>query len=158
VGVTLDQQLDHAELVTGHDLGTARLRPVQTGGAWSVETIWETQDVGMFMSNPVLVGDVLYGLSHKASGQFFALDAATGKVLWLGEPREAANTAVVKAGRHLFLLNDDAELLVAAATPAGLKPERRYTVATSSTWAQPAVSGNRIFIKDVSTLALWTLD
>jgi len=27
----------------------------------------------------------------------------------------------------------------------------------SSTWTQPALSGNRIFVKDVSSLALWIL-
>jgi hypothetical protein len=57
----------------------------------------------------------------------------------------------------LFLLNDDAELIVAGATPSGIEPVRRYTVADSSTWAQPAISGNRVFIKDVSHLALWTV-
>jgi hypothetical protein len=147
---------DGTLIVTGHDLGTARLRPAQKDGKWTVETVWETQDVGMFMSNPVLVADVLYGLSHKASGQFFALDAKAGKVLWLGDPREATNTAVVKAGNLLFLLNDDAELIVAFGNPAGLEVLRRYTVADSSTWAQPTISGNRVFIKDVSNLALWT--
>jgi outer membrane protein assembly factor BamB len=130
---------------------------VRNGAAWTVETVWETQDVGMFMSNPVLVGDTLYGLSHKASGQFFALDARSGKVLWLGEPRQATNTAVVKAGNTLFLLNDDAELIVAGASSSGIEPVRRYTVADSSTWAQPTISGNRVFIKDVTHLALWTL-
>ena len=35
---------------------------------------------------------------------------------------------------------------------------RRYTVAQSATWTQPTISGNRLYIKDVSTLALWTLD
>jgi outer membrane protein assembly factor BamB len=148
---------DGTLIVTGHDLGTARLRPVRSGAAWNVETVWETQDVGMFMSNPVLVGDTLYGLSHKASGQFFALDARSGKVLWLGEPREATNTAVVKAGNVLFLLNDDAELIVAGASPTGLEPVRRYTVADSPTWAQPTISGNRVFIKDVAHLAMWTV-
>ena len=28
----------------------------------------------------------------------------------------------------------------------------------SSTWAQPAIAGDRFYVKDVSTLALWTLD
>lgn len=149
---------DGTLIVTGHDLGTARLRPVRKGGQWEIETLWETQDVGMFMSNPVLVGDTLYGLSHKASGQFFALDARSGKVLWLGQPREATNTAIVKAGTTLFLLNDDAELIVAFSNPAGLEELRRYTVADSSTWAQPTISGNRVFIKDVSNLALWTIN
>ena len=34
---------------------------------------------------------------------------------------------------------------------------KRYKVADQDTWSQPAISGNRIFIKDVSTLTLWTL-
>ncbi len=149
---------DNTLIVTGHDLGTARLRPVRRDGKWEAETVWETQDVGMFMSNPVLVGDTLYGLSHKSSGQYFALDARSGKVLWLGQPREATNTSVVKAGDVLFLLNEDAELIVAFSNPAGLEPLRKYTVADSPTWAQPTVSGNRVFIKDVTMLTLWTVN
>jgi hypothetical protein len=57
----------------------------------------------------------------------------------------------------LFLLNDDAELIVAGASPTGLEPVRRYTVADSPTWAQPTISGNRVFIKDVAHLAMWTV-
>jgi hypothetical protein len=34
----------------------------------------------------------------------------------------------------------------------------RYTVADGATWAQPAISGNRMFVKDVLTLTLWTLE
>ncbi len=34
----------------------------------------------------------------------------------------------------------------------------RYEVATSAPWAQPTISGSRVFVKDVSTLALWTLN
>ena len=34
----------------------------------------------------------------------------------------------------------------------------RFPAATSATWAQPAVSGNRIFIKDASSITLWTLE
>ena len=64
----------------------------------------------------------------------------------------------VRAGDLLFLLNDDAELIVARASRAGFEPFRRYTVSDSATWAQPAISGSRLFVKDVSTLALWTLD
>jgi hypothetical protein len=112
----------------------------------------------MFLSNPVIVGETLFGLSHRASGQYFALDARTGTVLWLGSPREATNTAVVKAGRFLFLLNDDAELIVAKSSRTAFEPIKRYTVADSATWAQPAISGNRVFVKDVSSLALWTVD
>jgi hypothetical protein len=110
------------------------------------------------LSNPVLIGGTLFGLSEKASGQFFALDAASGKALWLGKPRQATNTAVVKAGDLLFLLNDDAELIVARSNRTGFEPLKTYTVADSATWAQPAISGNRVVVKDVSSMALWTLN
>ncbi len=132
-------------------------RPRLRDGAWMVETMWETKDVGTYLSTPVVVDGVLYGLSTKQRGQFYAIDAKTGQVLWLGTPREAENTAVVKAGQLLFLLNDDAKLIVARANRKAFAPIARYVVADSATWAQPAISGDRIFIKDVNTLALWML-
>ena len=52
---------------------------------------------------------------------------------------------------------DDGELIVARSSRTAFNPLMRYTVAESATWAQPAISGQRIFIKDVSTLALWSL-
>jgi outer membrane protein assembly factor BamB len=145
-------------IVTGQDKGVVALKPVKKGNEWTVDKVWETADVAMFMSNPVIVGDALFGLSHRASGQYFALDATNGKVLWLGEPRQAVNTAVVKAGETLFLLNEDAELVIARSSRSAFDPIKTYTVATSSTWAQPAITGNRMFVKDVSTLALYRLN
>ena len=119
--------------------------------------MWETKDVSTYVSSPVLADGVLFGLSTKQRGQFFAIDAKTGQVLWLGTPREADNTALVKAGQLLFFLNDDAELIVARANRKAFDPIARYVVADSATWAQPAISGDRIYVKDVNTLALWTI-
>ena len=133
-------------------------RPVKSGGAWTTENIWENTDVVIKMTNPVIIRDVLYGLSTKNSGQYFALDARTGKTLWLGTARQAANTAIVMSGDVLFLLDEDAELTVAKGTGAGLEPLQKYTVADGATWAQPAITGNRMFIKDVSSLSLWSLN
>ena len=149
---------DDSIIVSGHNLGVTRFRPAQRGGQWVTETLWENRDVGLFMSNGVLVDDTFFSLSHTNSGQFFALDVATGETLWSTQGREATNAALVKAGGLLFLLNDDAELIVARASRTGFEPFRRYTVSNSVTWAQPAISGNRLFVKDDSTLALWTLD
>jgi hypothetical protein len=145
-------------IVSASRNGVTALRPVRRDAGWVVETVWETSDVSMYLSNPVVVGDALYGLSQRSSGEYFALDAQSGNVLWLGPPRQASNTAVVKWGDILFLLNDDGELIVAKASRAAFEPLKRYIVAGSATWAQPAITGRRIFIKDVSTLTLWTID
>ena len=140
------------------EAGVIAIRPLKEGTAWSTETVWETTDVWLKMSSPVMVGDTLFGLSSKNSGQYFAIDARTGEVLWLGKPREADNTAIVTSGDLVFLLNDDAQLTVARGSRMGLEPVRRYTVADSATYAQPTITGNRIFIKDVDTLALWSFN
>ena len=145
-------------IVSGHNQGVTAFKPTKSDGEWKTETVWETKDVSMYISNPVVIADTLFGLSHRESGQLFAIDATTGKVLWLGEPREAKNSAVVKAGDLLFLLNDDAELIVARSNRTEFEPLKRYIVADSATWARPAISGNRAFVKDVSSLTLWTLD
>jgi hypothetical protein len=110
------------------------------------------------MSTGVLIGNAVYGFSARNSGQFFALDANTGQTLWLSEPRQGDNAAVVRAGDLWFALETDAELVVARANPKQHEILKRYGVADSATWAQPVLSGNRVFIKDVSNISLWTLD
>jgi hypothetical protein len=110
------------------------------------------------MSDAVVVDGVLYGLSHLNSGQYFGLDLDTGKVLWTSDPRQAEHAAMSKTGDTIFSLEDDAELVVIRHSRTGFEPVRRYDVAEEETWAPPAISGNRLFVKDVSSLTLWTLN
>lgn len=147
-------------IVTGHDLGVTRFRPRRAAdpGPWTTDTLWETDEVSMFMSNPVLAGNTLFGMSHLRSGQFFAVDAASGATLWRTEGREATNSAVALAGDLLFLLNNDGDLVVARTSRAGFSQVARYEVSTSATWAQPTISGNRMFIKDEAHVTLWTVE
>jgi hypothetical protein len=55
-------------------------------------------------------------------------------------------------------LNDNGELIVAKSSRTAFEPLKRYVVADNATWAQPVISGNRIFVKDVSSLTLWTVN
>jgi len=126
-------------------------------GKWTTEEAWTNDQQPYRLSNPVLVGQTLFGLSTRNSGQYFALDVKTGKSLWTSEPRQAGQAAVVKAGSVLFSLEDDGELVVARTSQTAFEPVRRYKVADSETWTQPTISGNRVFVKDVSSLTLWTI-
>jgi hypothetical protein len=47
--------------------------------------------------------------------------------------------------------------VIARANPSRFETITSYTVADSATWAQPAISGDRIFVKDVRSLTLWTV-
>ena len=125
---------------------------------WAADLAWENPQLSLSFSNAVLVGNAVFSMSAMNSGQFFWADARTGKTLWTSSPRQAGNAAIVRAGNLLLVLKDDAQLMVARANPGAFEAIKTYTVADSATWPAPAVSGNRIFVKDISTVALWTVN
>lgn len=145
-------------ILSGLDKGTMAVRPVKRGQKWEAERVWQNQDVSMYMSTPVLQGDYLYGLSHKRKGQFFCIDARTGQTLWATTGREGDNAAVVAGGQVLFMLTEGAELVVARSNPKQFEAVKKYTVATSPTWAHPVVVGKTILVKDLENLALFSLE
>jgi outer membrane protein assembly factor BamB len=125
-------------------------------GQWSVTELWNNQEVSMYMSSPVLAGNLLFGFSHKNKGQFFCLDANTGKTQWVSDPRQGDNAAILQMGQRLLLLKNDAELIVAQVSAKSFEPLRRYKVADSPTWAHPLVLEKGIVIKDADSLAFWS--
>ncbi|MGE0393657.1 MAG: PQQ-binding-like beta-propeller repeat protein [Vicinamibacterales bacterium] len=144
-------------IVAGLQIGLVAVRPARHDGRWTTEKVWDTNDVNAYVSTPVVSGGKVFGLSHRNSGQFYALDARTGTLLWSGPPRSATNSAVVAAGPWMVLLNDDGEMLVLDPRASRFDPVRRYTVADGATWAQPLISGNRVFVKDALSLSLWEI-
>jgi len=143
---------------SGRGNGITAFRVTAGAGAWRTDDVWHTDAVSVHMSDAVAVDGVLFGLSHLNSGQYFALDLDTGKVLWTGPPRQAEHAALARAGNTIFSLEDDGELVVIRHDRMKFAPLVRYQVATSETWPQPAISGSRIFVKDVSSIALWTVE
>ena len=145
-------------IFSGHQIPVAALTVTKQNNQWATEKLWENADVTLRMSDAVIVGDTLVGFSQRNSGQFFGLDARTGRTLWTSDGRQASNAAIVVAGDLWFALKDDAELIVARESASAFESLHRYTVADSATWAQPVISGHRVFVKDLSTLVLWTLN
>ncbi|HET9363063.1 MAG TPA: PQQ-binding-like beta-propeller repeat protein [Vicinamibacterales bacterium] len=129
---------------------------VKRGAQWTTEQLWENAELPLRYTTPVVSGDMLFGLSGRNAGQYYAMDARSGKTLWTSEGRQAAHASVARAGDLLISLESDGELVVARNSQTAFEPIRRYKVAATETWAQPAISGNRAFIKDVTSLALWT--
>jgi outer membrane protein assembly factor BamB len=142
----------------GRGNGVTAFRVVPRKGEWLTEQVWHTDEVSMHMSDAVVTDGVLFGLSHLNRGQYFGLDLDTGRVLWKSEPRQAEHAAIVRAGQTIFALQDDSELVIVRHSRTRFDPITRYDLASSATWTQPVISGNRVFVKDVSSLALWTID
>jgi outer membrane protein assembly factor BamB len=145
-------------IVSGYQKPVAAFRVTRKNNQWTTEQVWENADVSLYMSDAVLLGETLVGLSQRRSGQYFALDARSGKTLWTSEARQATNAAIIGAGEFWFALEDDSELVLSSGHSKSFEPLRRYTLGLGATWAQPVIAGNRIFVKDEVTLSLWTFN
>jgi outer membrane protein assembly factor BamB len=143
-------------IFSGLDSGITAVRVTRRGAGWHAEELWKNESLPMYMSSPVLSGNSLFGLSHRNKGQLFCLDARTGKALWATRGREAENAALLRGGDVLFVLKDNGELVVARSNTSAYEPLRTYQVATTPTWAHPAIVGRQIFVKDSESLASWT--
>jgi outer membrane protein assembly factor BamB len=145
-------------IFSGVNKGVMAVRVGWRDNKWETDTVWQNKEVSMYMNSPLLSGDLLFGMSHKNKGQFFCLDAATGKTLWTGDPRQGENAAMVIAGNTIFSLTNDADLIVTSTADKGAKVIRKYHVAEKPTWAHPAIVGKTILIKDETGLSMWGLE
>ena len=118
--------------------------------------VWQNEKAAMYLSSPILIGDYLYGMTHFRKGQFFCLDARTGETKWTSVGAEGENAAIINGGSVIFFLTNNADLTVVSATEKKYEVLKKYTVAKSPTWAQPAISADEIFVKDLNSLTLWT--
>ena len=146
-------------IVSGGDAGVLAVNVSKKGTEWVAEDAWHSDETFFQLSNLTIVRDALFGLSAEGMGRYVIIDLKTGKLVWSGEPRAAANAAFQKAGDLLIVLEADGEILIAdGANRTAFTPTHRYKVSEAATWAAPAISGNRLFVKDLTTLALWTVD
>jgi outer membrane protein assembly factor BamB len=122
----------------------------------SATTVWEAREITMYMSTPVLAGSRLYGMSDKTRGSLFALEAASGRLLWKSEGRLGENASLTRLGDRLLVLATSGEMTVHEPSGESLREIARYKVAETPVWASPALVGNRILIKDLDTLVAWS--
>ena len=66
--------------------------------------------------------------------------------------------SIVDAGSVLIALTPSQQLIVFEPSDKGFKQLAKYKVSDTPTFAYPVLAGNRIFIKDRDTLALWTIE
>jgi len=145
-------------IFSGLDKGIFALRISNQGGTWTTEKIWENNELSMYMSSPVLVNDMMFGLSHRRRGQFFCLDPRSGNSHWVSEGRQGENAATLSTEKWLFLLTTNGELIIAGADQESFDVARRYKVADSAIWAHPVILDGGFLIKDESSLAFWTFE
>ena len=125
-------------------------------GAWQSSELWSNDRQPLYMSSPVLVGNRIFGMTHKRAGQFVCFDVGTGEPIWTSRGREGENAAIIALGDRIAWLTDEARLVITDANADDYAPLAEYEVADTPTWAHPVFTPRGVLIKDLETLALWS--
>jgi outer membrane protein assembly factor BamB len=144
-------------IYTGQGKGTRAVKIGKQAGADAVKELWSNADLGTGFNTPVLKDGLLFGLSDK--GNFFCIQAGTGKTAWADEGKNDRFGATVDAGQVILALPaKSAELVVFKAGDAKYEELARIKLSGDPIYATPVVSGKRIFVKDKDAVTLWMVE
>lgn len=139
----------------GAGRGSRAIRVEKSGAEYVIRELWSNPDVAPQFNSPILKDGKLFGLSQR--GNFYCLDAQTGKTLWMDDNSYTAFGALLDAGPVLLAMTERAGLIAFPPSGHGMHPVARYEVSSTPVYATPVVAGKRIYIKDAESLSLWTL-
>ena len=141
----------------GKGRGTRAVRIEKQGDAFASKELWSNPDLAPQFNTPVLKDGLLFGLSDK--GNFFCIDAKTGKTTWVDTTQRDRSGfgAIVDVGQYLMAMPSNSELIVFKPSDKQYEEVAKIKVADTPTYAHPVIAGNRIFIKDQETVAMFTL-
>jgi outer membrane protein assembly factor BamB len=146
---------DTGVVVSGVRQGTRALEVTRSNAGWSVKQTWHTPDVAMYMSSPVLSGGTVYAHSARRKGQFVAFNPADGQIRWSTEGRAGTSASVIAAGKYLLFVTSDSEMVVAHLDAGAHNEVRRYSVASSATYAHPVLLRDRLVVRDATHVTVW---
>jgi outer membrane protein assembly factor BamB len=112
------------------------------------EVIYDSKVLHNHLSPGVLLGDYLYAFSGEAHMEtdFRCISLPRGELKWAR--KDPAFGSIISADGRLIVLSEKGELLLADASPAGLKPLARAKVLSGVCWTPPALANGRLYVRN----------
>ena len=148
--------IDGTLYYSGTGRGTTACQLKKDGAGIADTELWTNADNSVKFSTPVLKGDLFFGVSERDN--LFCINTKNGKTVWSKDiDGRQGFGSIVTAGSVAMALTPKGELIVFGLDATGFKQLASYKVAQNDPKAYPVVSGNRIYVKDQDSLALWTV-
>ena len=140
---------------TGQGTGTRSIAIEKQGDAFAVRERWLNEHNGTVYNTPVLKDGLLYALSDR--GQFFCLDAQTGKLAWKDTNRVSNFGTLLDAGNVMAAVPETSGLIVFRPSRDRYQEEVRYPLSDLPIYAFPVLAGNRLYVRDAEHVILYEL-
>jgi outer membrane protein assembly factor BamB len=108
--------------------------------------IWVNDDLETKMSSAVVYEDHVYCVSERSGGQLMCVDLRRGNTVWAERSFAPYGTLMIAEGK-LVVLDEEGELVIADAAPAGYRELARAKVLDGRCWAMPVLANGRIYAR-----------
>jgi outer membrane protein assembly factor BamB len=149
------------DLIVGSSVtaGSLAVKP----GDGTPATAWKQDRLTCYFSTPVVVGPNLYMVNGAATLTnptivLRCVEAATGKTLWTKEKVGKYHAALIRTGDDKLLMLDDAGNLILIQPDAKEYKELARSKVCGETWAHPALSNGRVYVRDNKELVCVKVD
>ncbi len=133
---------NHVFVNTGNGLRGIRID--REGERFRAHLCWQSRITICQTSNFVLHQSVIYGARE---GRIFAaVDSQSGKTLW--QERLGGNLSLIRAGRLLFAVREDGEVLIAQVSPNAVTVLWRQPILAGRCWTGPVISDRCLLVRD----------
>ena len=145
-------------IYTGAGRGAKAVKIEKQADAFAAKELWSNPDLAPQFNTPVLRDGLLFGLSDK--GNLYCINAQTGQTAWTDTTQRDRSgfAAIVNAGSFLLGLPSSSELIVFKPDDKEYSEVAHYKVSDTPTYAHPVISGNRVFVKDQESVAIWVVE
>lgn len=126
---------------------------IKVGEGGKPEQVWKNDKLTCYFSTPVVVGEYLYMVNGKAALQNAAItlhcvEAKTGKIVWEKRNVGKYHAALLKTGDDKLLFLDDGGNLALLEPNAKEYKELSKSKVCGETWAHPALSDGKLYLRD----------
>jgi outer membrane protein assembly factor BamB len=130
------------------------IRLLREGDAIKTEDVWTNRDHRLSDCTPIVVGNLLIGLSHGKVGHLFCLDAATGQNLWEYGNGLQSEVPLINLGTFVLAVTKGIRLHVFRPNAERFDPVAEWQGPVASMVASPVFLDDRILLWDSSGLRM----
>jgi outer membrane protein assembly factor BamB len=155
---------DYVFATSGYSSGGAVILQLAGDGNGRVNATqrrwFQANELQVHHGGSVLVNGVIYGGQGHNNGFPFALDLATGRLLW--ERVRGAGTgsaAVTAADGHLYFRYEDGTMALIALNPKQYELKSTFAIPNvrNPSWSHPVVTGGRLYLREQDALHVYSI-
>ncbi len=136
----------------GYGKGAALVEVTGAGKSLAARTVWENSSMKNKFNSSVFHKGYVYGLDE---GILTCIDVMSGERKWKGG--RYGYGQLLLAGDHLIVITETGELVLVRAAPDQHTEVARFQAIEGKTWNVPAISNNRLLVRNTTEMAAYNL-